>query len=64
MITKDAIKKEVDKLPDSLLEVVYKLLKSLTVTQDKGDKQWTTRNFGGKFDAADIRTSAYEQGVD
>jgi hypothetical protein len=60
MITKEAIKKEVDKLPDSLLEVVYRLLKSLTYTQGKGHKEWTTRNFDGKFDAADIRTAAYE----
>lgn len=60
MITKEAIKREVDKLPDSLLDVVYKLLKSLTSTQGKEDKQWTPRNFGGKFDGADVRTAAYE----
>ena len=60
MITKETIKKEVDKLPDSMLEVVYKLLKSLTHTQAKGDRKWTARNFEGKFDAADIRTAAYE----
>lgn len=60
MITKEAIKKEVDKLPDSLLDVVYNLLKNLTRTQGKGKKQWTTRNFEGRFDAADIRTAAYE----
>lgn len=60
MITKETIKKEVDKLPDNLLDVVYKLLKNLTNTPGKGDKHWTTRNFEGKFDAADIRTAAYE----
>jgi hypothetical protein len=47
-------------LADSLLEVVYKLLKSLTYAQVKGEKKWTARNFQGKFDSADIRSAAYE----
>lgn len=60
MITKDTIKKEVDKLPDNLLTVVYKLLRNLTQVQKKENKQWTMRDFEGKFDAGDIRASAYE----
>lgn len=60
MITKEELKKEVDKLPESHLEVAYRLLKSITSAQSKGDKKWTVRNFGGKFDAADICTAAYD----
>ncbi|MCE2997333.1 MAG: hypothetical protein ACK5RG_06515 [Cyclobacteriaceae bacterium] len=60
MITKEEIKKEVDKLPDNLLDEVYKLLRSLSAEQSLVPKQWTERNFKGKFDQLDIRSSAYE----
>jgi uncharacterized protein HemX len=46
MITKEEIKKEVDKLPSSLLEEVYSFLKKVSqrakggVTEDKNSKKW------------------------
>ncbi|MFY8037845.1 MAG: hypothetical protein ACOVMQ_11790 [Cyclobacteriaceae bacterium] len=60
MITKEEIKKEVDKLPDNLLDEVYKLLRSLSTEQSSVPKQWTERDFNGKFDQLDVRSSAYE----
>lgn len=60
MVTKEELKKEVDKLPDNLLETVYTLLKNLTMPAKKEGKRWTDRDFHGKLDHADIRTAAYE----
>lgn len=60
MITKEEIKKEVDKLPDSLLETVYKLLKSMALRRKTEKKVWTARDFHGKLDHTDIRGAAYE----
>ena len=59
MITKEELKKEVDKLPENMLEEVYSLLKRIT-RQQKESKQLTTRNFNGKLDHTDIRKAAYE----
>ncbi|MCW5910458.1 MAG: hypothetical protein KIT62_05260 [Cyclobacteriaceae bacterium] len=60
MVTKEELKKEVDKLPENLLETVYDLLKNLTLPPKKEDKKWTSRDFHGKLDQADIRPAAYE----
>lgn len=60
MITKEEIKKEVDKLPDNLLETVYKLLKSMALRHKAEKKVWTTRDFHGKLDHTNIRSAAYE----
>lgn len=60
MVTKEEIKKEVDKLPENMLDEIYKLLRSLSIDNSPVPKQWTVRNFKGKFDQLDVRTSAYE----
>ncbi len=60
MVTKEELKKEVDKLPDNLLETVYTLLKNLALPPKKEAKEWTDRDFKGKLDHTDIRTTAYE----
>ncbi|MBX2965047.1 MAG: hypothetical protein KF845_02790 [Cyclobacteriaceae bacterium] len=43
MVTKEELKKEVDKLPDSLLEEVYTLLKRLALQKkaSAGENNWT-----------------------
>lgn len=60
MVTKEELKKEVDKLPENLLETVYTLLKNLTQTPKKEEKNLTYRDFHGTLDHTDIRTAAYE----
>ena len=60
MITKEEIKKQVDNLPESLLEEVYRLLKNMARPQNPKDVKWTVRDFKGKFDHTDIRSAAYE----
>ena len=60
MVTKEEIKKEVDKLPENMLDEVYKLLRSLSIDSSPVPRQWTVRNFKGKFDQLDVRNSAYE----
>lgn len=43
MITKEELKKEVDKLPESLLDEVYSLLKRITKQKKTGIKDdWNT----------------------
>lgn len=60
MVTKEEIKKEVDKLPDSLLEMAYALLRSIAGTKKTDKKSLTTRDFKGRLDNTDIRSAAYE----
>ena len=60
MITKEELKKEVDKLPDNLLEEVYALLKEIIVRKKKQHRTLTTRDFHGKLDNTDIRKASYE----
>ena len=60
MITKEEIKKEVDNLPESLLEEVYRLLKNMARPQSPKKAKLTVRDFKGKLDHTDIRSAAYE----
>lgn len=60
MITKEKIKKEIDKLPDNLLDEVYSLLKKMLGKSKKENPNFTTRDFQGKLDQVHIRKSANE----
>lgn len=60
MVTKEELKKEIDKLPESLLDEVYNLLKSLHVGTLIAKKEFKKRDFGGKFDEKNVRGEAYE----
>lgn len=60
MVTKEEIKKEVDKLPESLLEIAYALLRSISGLQKTKNKSWTSRDFKGRLDKTDVRSAAYE----
>lgn len=60
MISKEEIKKEVDKLPENLLEEVYNLLKRIVKQQPKKSLKLTSRSFKGKLDSTIVRDIAYE----
>jgi hypothetical protein len=61
MITKEELKKEVDKLPERLLDEVHAFLKEVIVQKEiQPRKLLTKRNFHGKLDKTDIRKAAYE----
>ena len=60
MITKEELKKEVDKLPENLLDEVYALLKQLMKDDKQGAVQFKNRDFKGKLDHEDVRKIAYE----
>jgi hypothetical protein len=59
MISREELKKEVDKLPENLLDEVYAFLKRV-ILQKKTSRQITIRNFHGELDNKDIRKAAYE----
>lgn len=59
MITKEEIKKEVDKLPEGLLEEVYAILKRITERKQL-TRKLTPRDFRGQFDKSFKRKIAYE----
>lgn len=59
MVTKEEIKREIDKLPENLLEEVLLFLKK-TLSSQKNLKKITPRDFHGKLDHSNIRKSAYE----
>ena len=60
MITKEELKKEVDKLPENLLDEVYALLKQVLKDDKKQPLQFTNRDFKGNLDHAEVRKIAYE----
>ena len=59
MITKEKVKKEIDKMPDDLVQEVYKFISNIKTTKIGKGKLHTYR-LKGKFDNLAIRESAYE----
>lgn len=59
MITKEKVKKEIDRLSDTDLEKVYLYLSSLNKTK-KTRLNIRTLKLKGKLDEEDIRSLAYE----
>ena len=60
MITKEHIKKEVDKLPESLLEEAYRLLKRAVDRNKEGKLKITLHDLKGQLDNKNLRKEAYE----
>jgi hypothetical protein len=58
MITREKVKKETDKMPNDLLEKVYKYINSLRAKTIK--KKIHTFNLNGQLDDVNIREKAYE----
>ncbi len=59
MITKEELKKEVDNLPENLLDEVHAFLKDLIGQKEMQPRKLTKRDFYGKLDKTDIRRAAY-----
>jgi hypothetical protein len=59
MITKEKVKKEIDKMPDDLVQEVYEFISNIITTKTRKGKLHTYK-LKGKFDNLDIRESAYE----
>ena len=59
MITKDTVKKEIDTMPDELLEEVYKFIHAVKGAKTKKGRIHTFK-LNGSFDQLDIREKAYE----
>ena len=59
MTTKEKIKKEIDKMPNDILEKVYKYINSLR-TKTPQKKKIHTYNLNGELDNINIRERAYE----
>ena len=59
MTTKEKVKKEIDKMPNDLLEKVYKYINSLR-TKTIHTKKIHTYNLKGQLDNVNIRERAYE----
>ena len=60
MVTREELKKEIDNLPENLLEELYTFLKKTIIKMKAGKPNFTIRNFKGQLDHTDIRKSAYE----
>lgn len=59
MITKEKVKKEIDRLSETELEKVYLYLSSLDKTK-KSRLNIRSLNLKGKLDGQDLRSLAYE----
>ena len=56
---KKKVKREIDKMPDDLVQEVYKFISNIKTTKIRKGKLHTYR-LKGKFDNLAIRESAYE----
>ena len=59
MITKEIVKKEIDRIPDYLLEDVLKFIGNIE-KEKTSRKKIHTYKLKGKFDNLNIRAKAYE----
>lgn len=59
MITKDQLKKEIDELPENLLDRVYQAINLIKRDQQAKDKVRSFR-LKGQFDNVNIREKAYK----
>lgn len=58
MVTKERIKREIDRMPNDLLEKVYKYINGLKTT--KTEKKFHTYKLKGQFDDINVREKAYD----
>lgn len=59
MVTKERIKREIDRMPNELLEKVYKYINGLT-SPKTNKKKLRTYKLKGQFDGTNVRERAYE----
>lgn len=59
MTTKEKVKKELNTMPDELLEEVYKFITDIKSAKTK-KAQIHTFKLNGSFDQLDVREKAYE----
>ena len=59
MTTKERVKREIDKMPNDLIEKVYKYINSLE-GKKAGEKKIRTFNLKGQLDNLNVRERAYE----
>ena len=60
MITKEKVKSEIDKMPDSLLEDIYTYIRRSVDFKKKPIGKIHTFKLKGQLDQIDIRAKAYE----
>lgn len=60
MITKEKVKKEIDRIPDHLLEDVYAYIQNSMGNTKKSARNIHAYKLNGQFDKIDIRANAYE----
>ena len=59
MVTKDKIKREIDRMPNDLLEKVYKYINGL-ISRKTTKRKLHTYKLKGQFDNINTRERAYE----
>lgn len=59
MTTKEIVKRKIDKMPNDLIEKVYKYINSLE-GKKAGKKKISTFNLKGQLDNVNVRERAYE----
>ncbi len=59
MISKEKVKEEIEKMPDDLVEEVYRFINTIKITKIRKRKIHTF-HLKGRFDNLNIRKKAYE----